>query len=109
MLFISYYTPCLEMKMQYLSKPLELSPQSKYFSDNKIKEVKSIKVMKFQADPKTEKVIKYCWSIKILLWSLMIIFISVMNLLLGKVKTHYQPSKEYFKSNDDKKANKAIE
>ena len=40
------------MKMQYLDKPLKLSPQSEYFSDNEIKEVKSIKAMKLQADPK---------------------------------------------------------
>ena len=43
------------MKMQYLDKPLKLSPKSEYFSDNEIKEVKSIKAMKLQADPKNKK------------------------------------------------------
>ena len=91
MSFISYYTPWFGIKVQYLT--LELSLQSEYFSDNRTREVNSIKAMKFQADPKNRKVIKYCWSIKILIWSLMIIFISVMNLLLGNSKTHYQLSK----------------
>ena len=58
MSFISYDTLWLRIKMQYLT--LELSPQSKYFSDNEIKEVKSIKAMKFQADPKKRKTIKDC-------------------------------------------------
>ena len=58
MSFISYYTSCLGMKMQYLNKPLELLPQSEYFSDNGIRVVNSIKDMKLQAGPKTEKVIK---------------------------------------------------
>ena len=58
--FICYYTQCLEMKMQYLNKPLELLSQSEYFLDNGIREVKSIKDMKLQADPKTEKVINDC-------------------------------------------------
>ena len=43
------------MKIQYLNKPLELSPQNKYLSNNEIKEVKPIKAMKLQADPKNRK------------------------------------------------------
>ena len=52
--FISFYTPCLGMKMQYLSKPLELSPQSE-FSDDEIKEVKTKKAMELRADPKKKQ------------------------------------------------------
>ena len=48
------------MKIQSLNKPLILSPQSKYFSDNEIKEVKSIKAIKLHADPKNRKTIKDC-------------------------------------------------
>ena len=49
--------------------------------------------MKLQADLKTENVIKDWYSITILIWSLMLIFISTMNLQLGKAKAYNQPSK----------------
>ena len=39
----------------------------------------------------------------------MIIFISIMNLLLGKPKYTTNPPKEYCKFNDDRRANIAIE
>ena len=58
--FISYYTPCLQMKMQYLNKQLELSLQSEDFSDNGIREVNSIKAIKLQADSKNIKSYKDC-------------------------------------------------
>ena len=60
MSFISYYIPCLQMKMQYLNKQLELSLQSEHFSDNGIREVNSIKAIKLQADSKNIKSYKDC-------------------------------------------------
>ena len=60
MQFISYYTQCLEMKMQYLNKPLELLSQNEYFLDNGIREVNSIKDMKLQAYIKNRKSINDC-------------------------------------------------
>ena len=60
MSFISYYISCLGIKMQYLNKPLELSPKSESFSDDEIKNVKTMKAMELQDDQKTDKVIKDC-------------------------------------------------
>ena len=55
MQFIRYYTQCLGIKMQYLSKPLELSPQSESLSDDEIKEEKTMKAMELQADLKSRQ------------------------------------------------------
>ena len=46
--------------MLYLSKPLELSSQSEYFSVDEIIEVKTMKYMGLHVDSKTGKVIKDC-------------------------------------------------
>ena len=82
--------------MQYLSKPLELSSQSE-FSDDEIKEVKTMKSMELQADTKNRQSYKRLLDHYNINLKSNDIFMGIMNLLLEKAKAYYQSSKRLLK------------